>query len=49
MPGEFVAEVILNLAKSLEVLFPRSGDRKSRDAARAALHSLGYSETQIEW
>jgi hypothetical protein len=32
--GEFVAEVVLNLAKSLEVLFPPAGDGRTRDAVR---------------
>jgi hypothetical protein len=47
-PGEFLAEVILNLAKSLEVLFPASGDGRKRDAARDALRTLGFTEQQIE-
>ncbi|UCG16636.1 MAG: hypothetical protein JSV19_01095 [Phycisphaerales bacterium] len=47
-PGEFVAEVVLNLAKSLEVLFPPAGDARTRDAARAGLRNLGFSENQIE-
>jgi hypothetical protein len=46
--GEFVAEVVLNLAKSLEVLFPPSGDGRTRDAARTGLRTLGFSEKQIE-
>ena len=46
--GEFVAEIVLNLAKSLEVLFPPAGDGHTRDAARAGLRNLGYSEDQIE-
>jgi hypothetical protein len=46
--GEFVAEVILNLAKALEVLFPPSGDRGTRNAVRAGLRSLGLSEDEIE-
>lgn len=46
--GEFVAEVVLNLAKTLEVLFPPPGDGRTRDAARAGLRTLGYSEKQIE-
>jgi len=41
--GEFVAEVILNLAKVLEVLFPGS-----RDTARAGLAHLGFSQDEIE-
>jgi hypothetical protein len=46
--GEFVAEVLLNLAKSLEVLFPPAGDGKTRDAVRAGLRALGYSDAEIE-
>jgi hypothetical protein len=42
--GEFVAEVILNLAKVLEVLFPPS----TRDAARAGLADLGFSQDDVE-
>ncbi|MFH1919744.1 MAG: hypothetical protein ABIP48_07675 [Planctomycetota bacterium] len=46
--GEFLPEMILNLSKVLEVLFPSSGDGKTRDAARAGLRALGFSETEIE-
>jgi 2-iminobutanoate/2-iminopropanoate deaminase len=46
--GEFVAEVILNLAKTLEVLFPPGGDGRTRDAARSALRQLGFGDAQIE-
>jgi len=46
--GEFVAEVLLNLAKTLEVLFPPSGDGRTRDAVRAGLQSLGLSDEVIE-
>lgn len=46
--GEFMAEVILNLAKTLEVLFPPEGDRLSRDSARRGLKLLDYSEDEIE-
>jgi hypothetical protein len=46
--GEFVAEVILNLAKSLEVLFPPSGDGRSRDAVRQGLRKLGIADDDIE-
>jgi hypothetical protein len=42
--GEFVAEVILNLAKTIEVLFPPG----SRDAARAGLADLGFSQDEID-
>lgn len=47
-PGEFMAEVILNLAKTLEVAFPSQGNGKSRDAIRAGLKALGFDEQQIE-
>lgn len=46
--GEFVAEVVLNMAKSIEALFPPTGDGQTRDAARAGLRALGFLETQIE-
>ena len=46
--GEFLPEMILNLSKVLEVLFPPSGDGRTRDAARAGLLELGFSETEIE-
>ena len=46
--GEFVAEVLLNLTKTLEVLFPPDGDGKTRDAARKALRQLGFTNAQIE-
>ena len=42
-PWEFMAESILNLSKTLEVLFPPSGDGQTRDAARRGLAALGYS------
>ena len=47
-PGEFLAEVILNLAKSLEALFPPGGDGRTRDAVREGLKSLGFTEIEIE-
>jgi hypothetical protein len=47
--GEFVAEVILNLAKSLEILFPPTGDGRTRDAARVWLRTLGFSDTQVKY
>ena len=46
--GEFVAEVILNFAKCLEVLFPPAGDGRTRDAVRNALRELGCGENEIE-
>jgi hypothetical protein len=48
IPGEFVAEVLLNLAKSLEILFPPSGDGKARDAVRRGLKGLDFSDEEIE-
>jgi len=42
--GEFLAEVLLNLCKVLECLFPPS----SRDAVREGLAALGYSQTEVE-
>jgi hypothetical protein len=47
-PSSFMAEVLLNYCKILEVLFPPKGDGKTRDAARAGLETLGYSEDEIE-
>src|SRR5262249_35662596 len=46
-PGEFMAEVLLNLSKTLEVLFP-SHDGATRQAARAGLRALGYEDDSIE-
>ena len=46
--GEFLPEMILNLSKVLEVLFPPSGDGKTRDAARNGLLKLDFSEIEIE-
>ncbi|TAJ96007.1 MAG: hypothetical protein EPO31_00900 [Gammaproteobacteria bacterium] len=46
--GEFVAEVVLNLAKSLEVIFPPAGDGRTRDAARTGLSTLGFPDDRIE-
>ena len=46
--GEFVAEVVLNLAKTLEVLFPPDGDGQTREAARRGLAVLGYNDNEIE-
>jgi hypothetical protein len=42
---EFTSEVLLNLAKVLLTLYPSD---KPRDACRAALKDLGYSESEIE-
>jgi len=46
--GEFIAEVILNLAKALEVLFPPAGDGQTREAARSGLRALGFPDKDIE-
>jgi hypothetical protein len=46
--GEFIAEVVLNLAKSLEVLFPPHGDGQTREAARRGLRGLDFSDKDIE-
>lgn len=47
-PGEFLPEVLLNLAKTLEALFPAGGDGKSMEAARKGLRQLGYPDEAIE-
>ena len=47
-PWEFMSEIILNLSKVLEVLFPPKGDGKTRDAARMALRKLEFSDNEIE-
>jgi hypothetical protein len=39
-PDEFIAEVVLNLAESLEVLFPPAGDSQTREGARPAFEPL---------
>lgn len=46
--GEFVAEAVLNYAKTLEVLFPPEGQGGTRDAARRGLRSLGLMDDKIE-
>lgn len=46
--GEFLPEMILNLSKVLEVLFPSEGDGKSRDAVRHGLAQLAFSVEDIE-
>jgi hypothetical protein len=46
--GEFLSEVILNLAKALESLFPPAGNGKTRDAARAGLSTIGFSDREME-
>lgn len=48
-PWEFMSEVILDLNKVIEVLFPsESGQGGTVDAARRGLAGLGYSEEEIE-
>jgi len=48
-PSEFMAEIILNYSKILEVLFPPSGDGETRRAARQGLmNKLDYSEEEVE-
>lgn len=44
---DFAAEIILNYAKLLEVLFPAEPGAGA-DQARAGLRSLGYSDAEIE-
>lgn len=46
--GEFLAEVILNLSKCLEVLFPPPGDGRTRDAIRRGLRNLGVADNDVE-
>ena len=47
-PSDFMAEVILNYCKTLEVLFPPKADGKTRDAVRIGLAKLDYSKEEIE-
>lgn len=46
-PYEFGADIILNLAKTLEALFPAQ-EGMTIDAARYGLQALGYANSQIE-
>ena len=46
--GEFLAEVVLDLAKTLEVLFPPDDADGTRVAARRGLRALGLTDKQIE-
>lgn len=46
-PWEFMAEVLLNLSKSLEVLFPAEAN-KTIEAARAGLSRLGFTSAEVE-
>lgn len=48
-PWEFMSEVIINLSKVLEVLFPpRNSDGKTLDSARSGLADLNYTRTEVE-
>ncbi|NQU69835.1 MAG: hypothetical protein HQ514_04760, partial [Rhodospirillales bacterium] len=47
-PGEFLPEMLLNLAKTLEVLFPPHGEGTSLDATRTGLRELGIENENIE-
>ncbi len=48
-PWEFMSEVILNLSKVLEVLFPPTTKASQMiDSARIGLRELGYSDIDIE-
>jgi hypothetical protein len=46
--SEFLAEILLNLAKTLEALFPVTDQRGSRDTVRDTLRALGYSDEEVE-
>ncbi len=46
-PWEFMSEVLLNLAKVLEVLFP-GPEGQSIDSARVGLKQLGYDSAYVE-
>lgn len=46
-PWEFMAEVLLNFSKVLEVLFPAQ-DEKTIESARAGLERLTYTPDEIE-
>lgn len=47
-PWEFMSEIIMNLSKVLETLFPSDSESKNIESAREGLRSLGYSNDQIE-
>ena len=47
-PWEFMSEIIMNLSKVLETLFPSDSEGKTIDSAREGLRSLGYSNDIIE-
>jgi hypothetical protein len=46
-PSEFAGEAIVNLAKSLEALFP-AAPNKTRDEIRSMLSDLGYKRDVVE-
>ena len=46
--GEFMAEMLLNLCKALEALFPSCDPATTIDAVRSGLRQLGFSEQEIE-
>jgi hypothetical protein len=48
IPGEFSGEILLNLSKTLEVLFHYEDQGQSMDAARVGLRGLGFSGGEIE-
>lgn len=48
-PWEFMSEIIINLSKVLEVLFPpMNSDGKTLDSARSGLTGLKYTSAEIE-
>jgi hypothetical protein len=47
-PWEFMSEVLLNLSKVLEALFPPGDSGNTRDAARVGLRELGFIDEEIE-
>jgi hypothetical protein len=46
-PWEFMGEMIVNLAKCLEVLFPGAPDQ-TREAIREGLRAVGYEDDEVE-
>lgn len=46
-PSEFASEAVVNLAKTLEVLFPAPPDA-TRTAVRSGLSTLGYDPAEVE-
>ncbi len=47
-PWEFMAEILLNYCKILEVLFPSEGESKSMEITRRELSKLGFNKKDIE-